>query len=129
MTDPIADMLTRIRNAYLANKVQVDIPFSGVKHALAEKLAQIGYLKNISVAGQGKHKTITAGLIYQGKLPVVTAIKRVSTPGRRVYIGKNHIPKILSGYGASIISTSQGVLTDQEARSKGLGGEVIMSIW
>jgi len=129
MTDPIADMLTRIRNAYMAKKGQVDVPYSGLKFHLANKIKELGYVESVEQTEKDGHKQITMSLKYKNSLPILTGLKRISKPGRRVYTRSNHITRTLSGYGASIISTSKGVLTDTEARKQGIGGEIICQIW
>lgn len=129
MTDPIADMLTQIRNAYLAKHQQVSLPLSNLKHQLALKLQTLGYIESVSINSDAQPKELVMGLKYQNKIPIVTTIKRVSKPGRRVYSKSNQIKSILSGYGTTILSTSSGILTDKEAKAKGLGGEVICQIW
>ena len=132
MTDPIADMLTRIRNAYLAKHKQVEIPHSGLKNRLALKLQELGFVENIQVEDHPKVKNakiIKLGLIYKHKLALLNSVKRISTPGRRIYIGSNKIRKPLSGYGHTILSTSKGLMTGTEARKAKLGGEIICEIW
>lgn len=129
MTDPIADMLTRIRNAYMAKQSETVIPHSNLKLAVAEKLAQLGYLTQVDVSEAGVGKVIKVGLKYKDKHPVLSGIKRVSTPGRRIYTTAKEIKPVLSGYGSALISTSKGVLSDKEARSTGTGGEVICKVW
>ncbi len=129
MTDPIADMLTRIRNAYMANKKQVSIPYSGIKHQIAKKLQQLNYIQEVSEGTDQGFKSLNLKLSYIDDQPCLTKIIRVSKPGRKVYIRKNHIEPTLSGYGSTIISTSKGLMTDKEAQSAGLGGEVICQIW
>ena len=129
MTDPIADMLTRIRNALLAKKTDVQVPYSIVKHNLGKKLEQMGYIGSLQTQGEGKNKTLNITLLYKNKLPAITNIKRISKPGRRIYTRNHKIPRTLSGYGATIISTSQGILTDLEAKKAGIGGEIICQIW
>jgi len=129
MTDPIADMLTRIRNAYMADLKKTEVPFSKLKFALAEKILELGYVRNISVSGEGKSKLITLELKYKGKTSVISGIKRISKPGRRNYVASKNIKPILSGYGTSILTTSKGVLSDKEARQAQVGGEILCQIW
>lgn len=132
MTDPIADMLTRIRNAYSAKLKIVTIPHSGIKLDLAKKLEELGYLTNVTTGDDEaikNAKIISAGLVYKNKLPVMSNIKRISKPGRRVYTKLNHHERVLSGYGATILTTSKGILTGLEAKKQGVGGEVLCRIW
>ena len=129
MTDPIADMLTRIRNGYLAGHQQVLVPHSNLKLKLAEKLQQLGYLNAVELSSEKLAQQITLTLKYQDKLPVISSIKRISKPGRRVYTKSHGIKPVLSGFGATIITTSQGIFTDKEAKQKGLGGEIICQVW
>lgn len=129
MTDTIADMLTRIRNGYTAKHKQVDIPHSKVKLALAEKLVQLGYLQAVETDDSGDFQVIRVKLKYKGDFPVVSGLRRYSKPGRRMYAKSSNIPKVLAGYGSTIISTSKGILSDTEAREKGVGGELICQVW
>ena len=125
MTDPIADMLTRIRNAQLTGKRVVSMPSSRVKLALATLLKDEGYVTDFQVrSNEGKPELEIALKYYEGK-PVIERLERVSRSGLRVYRGKNELPKVLNGLGVSIVSTSSGIMTDAHARQKGLGGEVI----
>ncbi|HNV08543.1 MAG: 30S ribosomal protein S8 [Dokdonella sp.] len=125
MTDPIADMFTRIRNAQLTGKRAVRMPSSRVKKAIAELLKNEGYVAEFQVqANEGKPVLEIALKYYEGK-PVIDRIERVSRSGLRVYRGKDELPKVLNGLGISIVSTSSGIMTDAQARTKGLGGEVI----
>ena len=125
MTDPIADMFTRIRNAQLTGKRAVRMPSSRVKKAIAELLKNEGYVAEFQVqANEGKPVLEIALKYYEGK-PVIDLIERVSRSGLRVYRGKDELPKVLNGLGISIVSTSSGIMTDAQARTKGLGGEVI----
>ena len=130
MSDVIADMLTRIRNANDAKHATVDIPASNMKKAIAEILVNEGYVKSFETIEDGKQGVIRITLKYQGnKQKVLRGIRRVSKPGLRIYAGKDELPKVLGGLGIAIISTSQGVMTDKNARSKGVGGEVLAYIW
>ena len=131
MTDPIADFLTRIRNATMSMHANVEIPSSKVKVALAEILHQEGYIANFEVKeDEGNKATMKITLKYSPeKERVITGLKRISKPGLKVYCKKDNIPKVLGGLGVAVISTSQGVMTDREARAKGLGGEVLCYIW
>lgn len=127
MTDPIADMLTRIRNASQTYKEKVDIPFSKLKLEIARILSEEGFIKNYKVVEEkGKPSVIRVSLKYGEKREqVITTITRISRSGRRVYKGKAHIPKVIGGLGIAILSTSKGVLTDHQARQQGVGGEVL----
>ena len=131
MSDPIADMLTRIRNGNIAKHDTVDVPASKMKKAIADILTNEGYIKGYEVVEDGVKSTMKLTLKY-GKdknEKVITGIKRISKPGLRVFAGKDELPKVLCGLGTAIISTSQGLMTDKEARAKGIGGEVIAFIW
>ncbi len=131
ITDPIADMLTRIRNANAARHATVDVPASNMKKAIAEILLDEGYIKNFQVnpeenGGQG---TIKITLKYNDKEQVIKGLRRVSKPGLRVYVGAEDLPRVLKGLGIAIISTSKGVMTDKKARAANIGGEVLAFIW
>lgn len=131
MTDPIADMLTRIRNALTAKHETVDVPASKIKVAIADILTREGYIKGYEIVEGEVQNTISITLKYapNKNQKVVTGLKRVSTPGLRVYAGVDNLPKVLGGMGIAILSTSQGILTDKEAREKHIGGEVLAYIW
>jgi small subunit ribosomal protein S8 len=130
MTDPIADMLTRIRNATMSHKDEVLIPSSTVKERIAEILTREGYVTGTDIEGDGKDRTITIRLKYgPNREKTITGLKRVSKPGRRVYAGRDDIPRVLGGLGIAILSTSRGVLTDRQAKKLGVGGEVIAYVW
>ncbi|MCK4799930.1 30S ribosomal protein S8 [Candidatus Parcubacteria bacterium] len=129
MTDPIADMLTRIRNAQRANHLTVLIPSSKFKLALAKILKKEGYVKDVIQHKKGVKITLEVVLKKVGDNYAISEIKRISKPGQRRYISKKKVSKVLGGYGLSVISTHQGVMTNLEARSKGLGGEVIFEVW
>ena len=131
MSDPIADMLTRIRNANTAKHDTVDIPASKMKLAIADILVDEGYLAKYDLVEDGAFKTIRATLKY-GKdknEKIITGLKRISKPGLRVYAGKDELPKVLGGLGIAIISTNNGVMTDKEARQQNVGGEVLAFVW
>ena len=130
MTDPIADMLTRVRNANTARHESVDVPASNIKKEIARILLEEGFIKGYDVIEDGKQGLIRLSLKY-GKAGerVVTGIKRISKPGMRVYADRDSIPKVLNGIGISIISTSNGIVTDKQARVLGIGGEVICYVW
>ena len=125
MTDPIADMLTRIRNGQKARKVSVPMPASKVKEAVAKVLQDEGYIAGYSTAGDGIKKELTIELKYFEGAPVIETIQRTSKPGLRIYRGKEDLPKVLGGLGVTIVSTSAGVMSDRQAREKGIGGEVL----
>ena len=131
MSDPIADMLTRIRNANTAKHDTVDVPSSKMKLAIAEILLKEGYIKKYDVVDEGSLKTIKITLKYgeDKDEKIITGLKRISKPGLRVYAGKDELPKVLGGLGIAIISTNNGVLTDKEARKAGVGGEVLAFVW
>lgn len=124
MQDPIADMLTRIRNGQMASKFSVSMPMAKSKLAIAEVLKSEGYIEDFSVSEGVKPELEVTLKYFQGK-PVVDVIQRVSRPGLRVYKGKNELPKVMAGLGIAVVSTSRGVMTDRAARSAGLGGEII----
>ena len=125
MTDPIADMLTRIRNGQKARKVTVPMPASKVKEAVAKVLQDEGYIVGYSTAGDGTKKELIIELKYFEGVPVIETIQRTSKPGLRIYRGKEDLPKVLGGLGVTIVSTSAGVMSDRQAREKGIGGEVL----
>ena len=131
MSDPIADMLTRIRNANTAKHDTVDIPASKMKIAIAEILLKEGYIKNFELVEDGNFKTIRVTLKYgeDKNVKIITGLKRISKPGLRVYAGKDELPKVLGGLGVAIISTNHGVITDKEARKLNVGGEVLAFVW
>lgn len=130
ITDTIADMLTRIRNASSAKHESVDIPASSMKKSIARILLEEGYVKNVELVEDGKQGVIRVFLKYSAnKQNVITGIKRISKPGLRVYTGKEEVPKVLGGLGVAIISTSKGIMTDKKARNEGVGGEVLAFIW
>jgi small subunit ribosomal protein S8 len=128
MTDPIADLLTRIRNGQSSGKTEVLIPSSKVKTAIAEVLKDEGYIEDFAIASEEGKATMRVQLKYYQGRPVIDRIERVSRPGLRVYKGKDELPSVLGGLGVAIISTSQGVMTDRKARAAGHGGEVLCII-
>ena len=131
MSDPVADMLTRIRNANTAKHDTVDIPSSKMKNAIAEILFNEGYIAKYEIIEDGNFKTIRVTLKYGADKneKIITGIKRISKPGLRVYASKNEIPKVLGGLGTAILSTNQGIVTDKEARKLKVGGEVLAFVW
>ena len=131
ITDPIADMLTRIRNANIAKHDTVDVPASKMKQAIADILVKEGYIKKYEMVEDGKFQTIHITMKYgrDKNEKVISGIKRISKPGLRVYAGKDELPKVLGGLGIAIISTNKGILTDKEARQQNVGGEVLAFVW
>lgn len=130
MTDPIADMLTRIRNANVVRHQTVDIPASNMKRAIANIMLEEGFIKNVEDLKDGSVPVLRVTMKYgQDKERVITGLKRISKPGLRVYVQKDEVPKVLGGLGVAIISTSKGVMSDKDARKQGLGGEVLCYIW
>jgi len=125
MTDPISDMLTRIRNGQKAKKVVVSMPASRVKLAVAEVLVAEGYITDVGVEGEGADRTMTVTLKYHEGKPVIERIERASRPGLRYYSGASDLPKVQGGLGVAIVSTSKGVMSDRQARAQGHGGEVL----
>jgi small subunit ribosomal protein S8 len=128
MSDPISDMLTRIRNAGAAQLPSVELPHSRIKESVAKLLQQQGYITDVSVEGDTKKK-LKMRLKFNGKKSVIEGLKRVSKPGLRRYVGATEIPRVRGGLGVAIVSTSEGLLTDQQARKKNLGGELLCYIW
>lgn len=130
MTDPIADFLTRIRNANMVYRSTVEIPASKMKVALASVLKDEGFIKDYEVIEDNKQGIIRIYLKYgANKERVISGLRRISKPGRRVYARKDQVPRVLGGYGIAILSTSKGIMTDKQARKLGLGGEVICYVW
>jgi small subunit ribosomal protein S8 len=131
MSDPIADMLTRIRNANTAKHDTVDVPASKIKTAIADILVNEGYIEKYELVDNGNFKDIRVTLKYGATKndKIITGIKRISKPGLRVYAGKNEIPTVLGGLGIAILSTNQGIITDKQARKLQVGGEVIAFVW
>lgn len=129
MTDPIADMLTRIRNGNMKKHESVEVPASNMKKNLAQILLDEGYIKGFNVVDDNRQGMITIDLKYVDDERSISGLKRISKPGRRVYVRANEVPSVLGGLGTAILSTSKGVMTDKQARSEGLGGEVICYVW
>ena len=125
MSDPIADMLTRIRNAQMAEKVSVAMPSSSLKVAIAKVLKDEGYIDDFRVAGEAVKPQLEIALKYYAGRPVIEKIERISKPGLRIYKGKEDLPRIMNGLGVAIVSTSKGVMTDRKARASGIGGEIL----
>ena len=129
ITDPIADMLTRIRNANSAHHDTVDVPASNMKKSIAQILLDEGYIKSYQIVDDGTQGVIHITLKYNGKDKVITGLRRVSKPGLRVYVGADELPRVLRGLGVAIVSTSKGVMTDKAARAAHVGGEVLAFVW
>ncbi|HBR35447.1 MAG TPA: 30S ribosomal protein S8 [Firmicutes bacterium] len=129
VTDPIADMLTRIRNANIARIKQIEIPASNIKKELARLLKEEGYILDYEFVEDNKQGIIRLQLKFNGKERIITGLKRISRPGLRVYVEKDQIPKVLGGLGIAILSTSKGIITDKIARQMGIGGEVLCFVW
>jgi len=129
MTDPITDMLNRIRNAQAVNHPTVDIPFSKIKFQIAQILAREGFVEKVEKKGRKTRKIIRITLKYIDGIPFISGLKRISKPGQRIYLSKGKIKKVKGGYGIAIISTSKGLMTDKEARKAKIGGEVICEVW
>ena len=128
-TDPIADALTRIRNANTVKHSNVEIPASKLKVELVKLLKEEGYVENYEIVEKGKFKVIDVTLKYAGSTPVITGLKRVSTPGLRTYSKSKNLPKVMDGLGIAVVSTSKGLMTDRAARAEKLGGEVLCYVW
>ena len=130
LTDPIADLLTRIRNACRAHKERVDVPWSRTKESIAHVMVSEGYLKECVATGEGVEKVLRITLRYDARRqPVITDLQRVSRPSLRVYVGANEAPRVRRGMGISILSTNKGVMPDREARKQQVGGEVLCAVW
>lgn len=129
MTDPIADMLTRIRNAQRAGKAKVSMPLSRSKQAIAALLLEEGYVANVQVIEEGVKSTLVLELKYFDGRPVIEHLERISRPGLRIYRGTEDLPSVLGGLGVAIVSTSKGLMTDRTARAQGMGGEVVCTVY
>jgi len=130
MTDPIADLLTRIRNGNRARKERVDVPWSTLKEAVARVLIAEGFLREATVVGEGTAKVLRLTLKYDDqRRPVISGIERVSRPSLRIYVGKEEIPLVRGGLGINVLSTPAGVLVDREAKQRGVGGELLCAVW
>ena len=130
MTDPVSDMLTRIRNANMAGLEKVDVPASKIKIEITKILKEKGFIKSFKVLRDKKQGIIKISMKYlDGNEKAITGLKKVSKPGRRVYVDKTKIPKVMGGFGICIISTSKGILIDEDCRQKGIGGEVLCRVW
>lgn len=129
MTDPIADMLTRIRNANMVSKPYVDIPFSKFKVKILDVLKEEKYIKDYELIQENSRKYIRVHLLYFGKNKAITEIKRISKPGRRIYVSKDEIPVVKNNYGIAVLTTSKGVISNKKAKELGIGGELLFYIW
>lgn len=130
MTDPIADLLTRIRNGNQARKERVDVPWSRLKEAVSRVLIAEGFLKEATLVGEGHTKVLRLALKYdEQRRPVISGIERVSRPSLRVYVGKEEIPAVRGGLGINVLSTPAGILVDREAKQRGIGGELLCAVW
>ncbi|MGB9706702.1 MAG: 30S ribosomal protein S8 [Microgenomates group bacterium] len=131
ISDPIGDMLIRIKNGYLARKQLVEVPYSKMKEEIAKILVKEGYLKNVKcqISNVKWKKSLVLTLKYEGKKPALEEVKQISKPGVRIYAKAGEIPKVKYGFGITIVSTSKGIMTDKEARKRNLGGEVICQVW
>jgi small subunit ribosomal protein S8 len=130
MTDPIADMMARIRNANTAFKDEVAIPVSGIKEEIARLLSREGYVRGYRIEGEEPKRRLVVEMKYGPERErTITGVKRVSRPGRRVYADRGHLPRVLGGLGVAILSTSQGVMTDKQAARRGIGGEILCHVW
>ena len=128
MTDPIADLLTRIRNGQTARKPEVSMASSKLKTAIARVLKEEGYVADVRLESEGQKTTLTIGLKYYDGRPVIDRLERVSRPGLRIYRGKDELPKVLGGLGVAVVSTPQGIMSDKQARAAGTGGEVLFVV-
>ena len=129
MSDPIADMLTRIRNAQMVEKTSVKVPSSKLKVAIAKVLKDEGYIEDYAIRGEPGKPELEIGLKYYAGRPVIERIERVSRPGLRIYKGRDAIPQVMNGLGVAIVTTPRGVMTDREARKRNVGGEVLCFVW
>lgn len=131
ITDPISDMLTRIRNGYMVHKHEITLPYSKMKHSVADILAQENFVASVEKIAEGKSgfPELKIRLKYESGRPAITEVKRVSKPGHRVYKKTEELPTIQSGYGVAILSTSRGVMTNKKARTMGVGGELVCTVW
>lgn len=129
VTDPIGDMISQIKNAFMARKGDVVLPHSRLKESVAKVLCDTGYLKFVETVGDTPRRELKLTLMYTNKIPALTDIKRKSKPGLRVYVGKNEIPRVISGLGVAILSTPQGVMTGTEAKKRNIGGELLCVVW
>ena len=129
MTDPISDMLNRIKNGQAAEKSTVEIPFSNLKYEISQILLKKGFIEGIEKKGKKSKRTFEVTLKYEDKTPVILGIKRISKPGQRIYFDYRKIKKVKGGYGIAVVSTSKGLLSDKEAKKQRIGGEILFEIW
>lgn len=129
VTDPIGDLLIQIKNASMAEKATVELPYSRIKMAVAQILKNEGYVGDVTKVSEGPKASMRVVLKYNGKMSAITDVKRMSKPGSRLYIQKNTIPTVVGGLGTSILSTSGGIMTGKDAKKKGIGGELLCKIW
>ncbi len=129
VTDPIADFLSRIRNALKAKKKYVEIPSSNMKNRMAEILKEANYIKDFNIVEDDKQNVLRVHLKYTQDSPAISGLKRISSPGLKSYVSKDELPRVLNGLGTAIISTSKGLMTEKQARKEGIGGEVVCHIW
>lgn len=129
ITDPIADIIIRIKNAHMARHTVVEVPFSKIKKSIADILVAEGYLADVTVKEGKPFNVLVLTLKYIGRLPVINDVKRLSKPGRRLYAPAKQLPRTLGGYGITILSTSKGVMTDKKARKENIGGELLCQVW
>lgn len=129
VNDPIGDMITQIRNASMAGKREITLPYSRMKHHVAEIIMSEGYLNSVEKIGEAPKLNLHIEITYKDNKPVITGLKRKSKPGMRIYIDKRSIPKVIGGLGVAILSTSRGIMTGQQARKVGVGGELLCEIW
>lgn len=129
MTDPVADMLNTIKNAQAVNHPTVEVSFSNLKYEIAKILERYGFVSGVEKKGRKNKKLIEIALKYDGSMPAISGLKKVSKPGQRIYLGSSQIRKVRNGYGISIISTSKGLMSDREAKKQKRGGEILCEIW
>lgn len=129
MTDPISDMLTRIRNANAVSKMYTDVPYSKFKEEILKVLKEEKYIKDYEVIEENKRKILRVHLLYFGKRKAINEIKKISTPGRRIYVSKDEIPVVKNNYGIAVLTTSKGVMSSKKAKEIGIGGELLFYIW
>jgi len=129
VNDPIGDLLAQIKNASMAGLSSIELPNSRVKFAVAKILSQEGYIGTVETVGQKPKLMLRIGIKYQSDAPVITGVKRVSKPGLRLYVNRNTIPTVVGGMGIAVVSTPQGIMTGKDAKKKGIGGEILCTIW
>jgi small subunit ribosomal protein S8 len=129
VNDPIGDLIVQLKNASMAKKKHISLPYSKMKHALCKILVDEGYIKTVEQTGEVPKTVLEIGLRYKGDSPVITDLKRKSKPGLRVYVGKHAIPTVIGGMGIAVLSTPQGIITGKEAKKRGIGGELLCEIW